>query len=66
MLLKPGTGNGERRTGVWELVYSGNLFDNSKWERKEKKRDTIWRDARKGHGCAPRWHYVLVRIESDG
>ena len=23
MLLKPGTGNGERGTGVWERVYSG-------------------------------------------
>ena len=31
MLLIPGTGNGEPWTGVWELVYSGNLLENSKW-----------------------------------
>ena len=31
MLLIPGTGNGKPGTGVWELVYSGNLPENSKW-----------------------------------
>ena len=32
MLLKPGTenGNGERGTVVWERVYSGNPYKNSK------------------------------------
>ena len=34
MLLKLGTGNGERGTGVWEQVYSGNPPENSKWRRK--------------------------------
>ena len=29
------TGNGERRTGVWERVYSGNPPENSKWRRKQ-------------------------------
>ena len=37
ILLIPGTGNGERGTGVWERVYSGNLLENSKWRTKEKK-----------------------------
>ena len=44
MLLKPGTG--ER-----ELVYSGHPLDNSKWQTKEKKRETIWGNARKCYGC---------------
>ena len=30
-----GTGNGELGTGVWELVYSGNLLENSKWREKQ-------------------------------
>ena len=30
VLLIPGTGNGERGTGVWELMYSGNPLENSK------------------------------------
>ena len=45
MLLIPGTGNGERGTGngepgtgVWELMYSGNPLENSKWRSKQKKR----------------------------
>ena len=58
MLLIPGTGNGERGTGnrepgtgngepgteVWELMYSGNALENSKWRTKQKKRleETIW------------------------
>ena len=33
-----GTGNGEPGTGVWELVYSGNTLENSKWRSKQKKR----------------------------
>ena len=44
MLLIPGTGNGERGTGngepgtgVWELMYSGNPLENSKWRSKQKK-----------------------------
>ena len=31
MLLKRGTGNGERGTEVWERVVSGNLHKNPKW-----------------------------------
>ena len=45
MLLIPGTGNGERGTGngepgtgVWELMYSGNPLENSKWRSKQKER----------------------------
>ena len=26
-----GTGNGEPGTGVWELMYSGNPLENSRW-----------------------------------
>ena len=37
MLLIPGTGNGEPGTGVWELMYSGNPLENSKWRSKQKK-----------------------------
>ena len=44
MLLIPGTGNGERGTGngepgtgVWERVYSGNPYENSKWRTKTRK-----------------------------
>ena len=37
MLLISGTGNGEPGTGVWELMYSGNLLENSKWRSKQKK-----------------------------
>ena len=33
-----GTGNGEPGTGVWELMYSGNPLENSKWRSKQKKR----------------------------
>jgi len=46
MLLKLGTGNGERGTGngepgmgVWEPVYSGNPPENATWRTKEKKRE---------------------------
>ena len=45
MSLIPGTGTGEPGTGVWELVYSGNPLENSKWRTKEKK------SVRKCHGC---------------
>ena len=47
MLLIAGTANGERErgtenrergTGVWELMYSGNPLENSKWRTKQKKR----------------------------
>ena len=43
MLLIPGnrergTGNGESGTGVWELGYSGNPLQNSKWRTKQRKR----------------------------
>ena len=37
------TGNGEPGTGVWELMYSGNPLESSKWRSKEKaRRETIW------------------------
>ena len=32
-----GTGNGEPGTGVWERVYSGNPYKNSKWRTKSRK-----------------------------
>ena len=44
MFLIPGTVNGERGTGnrepgtgVWELMYSGNPLESSKWRSKQKK-----------------------------
>ena len=41
------TGNGEPGTGVWELMYSGNPLENSKWRTKQKKmlEETIWVNA---------------------
>ena len=36
-----GTGNGEPGTGVWERVYSGNPYENSKWRTKSRKR--VWK-----------------------
>jgi len=38
MLLKLGTENRERGTGVWERVYSGDWPENPKWQTKKKKR----------------------------
>ena len=32
-----GTGNREPGTGVWELMYSGNPLESSKWRSKQKK-----------------------------
>ena len=32
-----GTGNREPGTGVWERVYSGNPYENSKWRTKTRK-----------------------------
>ena len=46
------TGNWERGTGVWELVYSGNALKNSKWRSKQRKRLAVGQ-------------YVLARAESD-
>ena len=52
MLLKRGTGNGERGTEVWERVVSGNLHKNPKWLVRitnpvrsmiEKRRNNAWR-----------------------
>ena len=37
VLLIAGTGNGEPGTGVWERVYSGNPYENSKWQTKTRK-----------------------------
>ena len=38
MLLKRGTGSGERGTEVWERVVSGNLHNNPKWRSKKRER----------------------------
>ena len=39
ILLKVRTKNGERRTGVWERVYSDNPHEKSKRRKNEKKKD---------------------------
>ena len=70
MLLIPGTGNGEPGMGVWELLYSGNPLENSKWRTKEKKRleelrETIWVNMSFLPAVPPGDQYVLVRAESD-
>ena len=61
------TGNGERGTGVWELMYSGNPLENSKWRSKQKKRleEKQFRLRWVSTGCAPDGQYVLVRTQSD-
>ena len=62
-----GTGNGEPGTGVWELMYSGNPLQNSKWrsnQKKGSKRNSLG----KGEfppAVPPNGQYVLVRAESD-
>ena len=38
-VTKTGNGNGKRRTGDWERVYSGKPPENSKWRKKRKKRE---------------------------
>ena len=61
------TGNGERGTGVWEQVYSGNPLESSKWRSKQKKgskRNNL------GNGefppaVPPDGQYVIVTAESD-
>ena len=70
MLLIPGTGNREPGMGVWELVYSSNPLENSKWRTKEKKRleelrETIWVNVSYLPSVLPGDQYVLVRAESD-
>ena len=74
MLLIPGTGNGERGTGngelgtgVWELMYSGNPLENSKWRSKQKK-GSKRNNLGKGEfppAVPPDGQYVIVRAESD-
>ena len=81
MLLIPGTGNGERGTGngergtgnrepgtgVWELMYSGNPLENSKWRSKQKK-GSKRNNLGKGEfppAVPPDDQYVPVRVESD-
>ena len=61
MLLIPGTGNGEPGMGVWELVYSSNPHENSKW----RTRETIWVNVSFLPAVSPGDQYVLVRAESD-
>ena len=64
-LMERGTGNGEPRTGVWELVYSGNPIENSKWRTKQKKR--LEQGSKRDFlpTVPPDDQYVLVRAESD-
>ena len=67
MLLIPGTGNGERGTGVWELMYSGNPLENSKWRSKQKKGSKT-NNLGKGEfppAVPPDGQYVVVTAESD-
>ena len=62
-----GTGNGEPGTGVWELMYSGNPLENSKWRSKQKKGSTR-KNLGKGEfppAVPPDGQYVLVRAESN-
>ena len=61
------TGNGEPGTGVWELMYSGNPLENSKWRSKQKKgskRNNLGK-AEFPPTVPPDGQYVLVRAESD-
>ena len=62
-----GTGNGEPGTGVWELMYSGNPLENSKWRSKQKK-GSKRNNLGKGEfppAVPPDGQYVIVRAESD-
>ena len=69
-----GTGNGERETGnsepgtgVWELMYSGNPLENSKWRSKQKKGSNR-NNLGKGEfapAVPPDGQYVIVTAESD-
>ena len=63
------TENREPRTEVWELMYSGNPLENSKWGSKQKKG---WKRNNLGNykgelppAVPPDGQYVLVRAESD-
>ena len=61
------TGNGEPGTGVWELMYSGNQLENSKWRSKQKK-GSKRNNLGKGEfppAVPPNGQYVIVRAESD-
>ena len=59
----PEMGNGEPGTGVWELVYSGNPLENSKWRSKQKKRNNLGK--REFLPAVPAdGQYVLARAES--
>ena len=61
------TGNREPGTGVWELMYSGNPLENSKWRTKTKEK------ARRNNlgkceflpAVPPDGQYILVRADSD-
>ena len=62
-----GTGNGEPGTVVWELMYSGNPLENSKWRSKQKK-GSKRNDLGKGEfppAVPSDGQYVVVRAESD-
>ena len=62
-----GTGNGEPGTGVWELMYSGNPLENSKWRSKQKK-GSKRNNLGKGEfppAVPPDGQYVVVTAESD-
>ena len=60
MLLIPGT-------GVWELVYSGNPLENSKWQTNKTKRSNRNNLGKREFlpAVPPDDQYVLVRAESD-
>ena len=62
-----GTGNGEPGTGVWELMYSGNPLESSKWRSKQKK-GSKRNNLGKGDfllAVPPDGQYVVVTAESD-
>ena len=61
------TGNGKPGTGVWELMYSGNPLENSKWRSKQMK-GSKRNNLSKGEfptAVPPDGQYVIVRAESD-
>jgi len=61
------TGNGEPGTGVWELMYSGNPLENSKWRSKQKK-GSKRNNLGKGEfppAVPPDGQYVIVGAGSD-
>ena len=56
-----GTGNGEPGTGVWERMYSGNPYKNSKWRTKSRK--MVWKLILSTRSAWARWAIGLGFIE---